>query len=185
VSAPGLRLRRAAPGDAAALAALAARTFRETYAGKLHADDDIARYVEECHTPEATARRLADPGVALVVAEDRGGALAGYAEVRDAEAPAGVADEPGTTAVELGRLYVDAAWFGRGVAAALLDAAVEEARRRGAGVLWLVVWERNDRAKAFYAKHGFRRIGSHPFRVGESWYDDDLMVRPLGPGGGT
>lgn len=190
LSDPAFRIRFAERRDAEELAALAARTFRDTYAGTSHADDDLERYVAEHHAVAATLRRLADPAVALFVAEASDGALVGFAELRESDVPAAVAAAveaamPDARALELGRLYVDRAWFGRGPAGALLAAAVAEARRRGAGGLWLVVWEHNDRAKAFYAKHGFRAIGRHPFRVGEQSYEDDLMIRTLDPGGGS
>lgn len=45
---------------------------------------------------------------------------------------------------------------GRGVAGALLDAAAEWARGRGARTLTLNVFERNARARRVYERHGFR-----------------------------
>jgi RimJ/RimL family protein N-acetyltransferase len=41
------------------------------------------------------------------------------------------------------------------------------------------VWERNERAKAFYAKHGFRKVGSQVFVVGSDPQTDDVMLCPL------
>jgi GNAT superfamily N-acetyltransferase len=81
--------------------------------------------------------------------------------------------------VELWRFYVDQPFHGRGVAARLMEGAKQRARRRGAISLWLGVWERNHRAKAFYAKHGFRKVGSHVFVVGADPQTDDVMLCPL------
>ena len=53
------------------------------------------------------------------------------------------------------------------------------ARARGAGTLWLGVWERNPRGIAFYVKCGFRDVGSKPFLLGSDWQTDRVMVRPL------
>ena len=85
----------------------------------------------------------------------------------------------GPAPLELKRLYVAAAWHGRGVAQALMDAALMAARTCGARTLWLGVWERNPRAAAFYAKHGFRRVGEHTFVLGEDVQTDWLLARPL------
>ena len=59
--------------------------------------------------------------------------------------------------------------------------AVEEAAvSRGAGILWLAVWDRNDRARAFYAKSGFSDMGSKEFILGTDRQTDRVMARPLG-----
>ena len=81
--------------------------------------------------------------------------------------------------IELKRLYVARAWHGRGVAQALMDAALDAARARGAQKLWLGVWERNPRAVAFYAKYGFVRVGEHTFVLGGDAQTDWLFVRPV------
>ncbi len=169
-----VRLRRAGPADVTALSALAERLFRDTYSAD-HAGEDIAAYVRDRLAPAALTAELAQPGAAVFLAEAEG-ELVGYVQLRGGEAPAGV---PGRRAAEIGRLYVDQRQFGRGVAALLLACALEEAQAGGADTAWLVVWTENARARRFYEKHGFRRIGSHPFQVGATLYDDDLMVRPL------
>ncbi len=61
-------------------------------------------------------------------------------------------------------LYVDAGWQGRGVGTALLAAAAEAAPGR----LSLKVEERNRRARAFYAAHGFVE-GERGCDSGSAW----------------
>ena len=50
----------------------------------------------------------------------------------------------------------------------------DEARRRGAGAIWLGVWEHNPRAQAFYRKCGFTPVGSHIFMVGSDPQTDQI-----------
>ena len=50
---------------------------------------------------------------------------------------------------------------------------------RGGRTLWLGVWERNARAKAFYGKNGFVDVGSHVFMVGTDAQTDRILVRQL------
>jgi ribosomal protein S18 acetylase RimI-like enzyme len=91
----------------------------------------------------------------------------------------------GEAPLELWRFYVARPWHGRGIAQALMSHVNAEAHRRGARTLWLGVWERNERAKAFYRKTGFTDVGSHLFMVGEDAQSDRIMVRPIplpGPG---
>lgn len=60
---------------------------------------------------------------------------------------------------ELANLAVDPRSRGRGVGRALLDAAVEEAERRGATALFLEVRESNAAALRLYSGESFERIG--------------------------
>jgi RimJ/RimL family protein N-acetyltransferase len=41
------------------------------------------------------------------------------------------------------------------------------------------VYAGNQRARAFYAKSGFRHIANRRFRVGDRDYDDIVFARPL------
>jgi ribosomal protein S18 acetylase RimI-like enzyme len=68
---------------------------------------------------------------------------------------------------------------GRGVAQELMQAVLAEAQRRRGATLWLAVWERNDRAQAFYRKCGFVDVGSQPFMLGTDRQTDRVMSRPL------
>jgi ribosomal protein S18 acetylase RimI-like enzyme len=82
-------------------------------------------------------------------------------------------------AIELVRLYVDQAWQGAGIGRALLSAAFDAARAMGGQALWLGVWERNERAIAFYRRHGFERVGEHTFTLGTDRQLDHVMVRRI------
>lgn len=169
-----MHIRLATTAYAPALAALAARLFYQAYRGS-HETADLDAYVAE-HFPVARVELdLAKPTSAWFVVED-GTDLIGYAELRNREAPP---EALGRTALELGRFYVDAAWHGRGVAATLLQEVAAEARHRGAELLWLVVWSDNERAKSFYRKQGFEKVGTTPYRIGAKVYDDDLMIRTI------
>ena len=187
---PAASLRRATPADAAALAALAARTFRETYAPPAGPCDpaDVQAYVADHFGPARQGAELADPRLRVLVAETAAG-LAGYAVVRFASRPGDADDyapEPDGTAAaltagataELARLYVDRPWHGHGLAAALLDAARAAAAAAGAGALWFSVYQRNPRALAFYRRQGARPFATATFRMGREVQDDWLLAVP-------
>jgi RimJ/RimL family protein N-acetyltransferase len=48
-----------------------------------------------------------------------------------------------------------------------------------ARTVWLGVWERNARAKAFYLKAGFNDVGSQVFVVGTDSQTDRTLVRQI------
>jgi ribosomal protein S18 acetylase RimI-like enzyme len=60
-----------------------------------------------------------------------------------------------------------------------MAAAVEAARARGARTLWLGVWERNERAIAFYRKSRFADVGTQTFVLGTDRQRDLVLARPL------
>lgn len=59
------------------------------------------------------------------------------------------------------------------------DASDAAALARGAGALWLGVWERNFRTQAFYRKCGFVDVGEHVFLFGKDPQTDHVMEARL------
>ncbi len=170
----GFAIRRAGADDAELLAAIGAKTFRDTFEADNTAED-MAAYLSAAFGKEKQAAELADGAISYFVAESAGAAI-GYLEVKEGEAPGCVT---GASPVELARLYVVRPWFGRGVANALMEQAIAEGRARGHATLWLGVWERNLRAQAFYQRWGFRRVGEHVFVLGRDPQTDWLMERAI------
>jgi len=81
--------------------------------------------------------------------------------------------------VEIVRFYARTRWIGRGVGLALMEATLREARALGHVRVWLGVWERNERAIAFYRKWGFVEVGSQPFQLGNDIQTDLVMARAV------
>ena len=160
--------RDAGPADATLLCDLSRRSFSETF-GHLYRPDDLAAFLARL-SPEAWADELADPRFAVRIAEDAGVA-AGFAKL----GPPSLPFEPHGPSAELRQLYVLKDWQGRGVAAALMDWAIARARAGGAADLYLSVFIDNARAKRFYARYGFERVGAYAFMVGEHEDEDDVM----------
>lgn len=165
-------IRPAVPADANALAELAATTFRDTFAAD-NDPADMAHHLAQAYGPLQQGRELADPNVTtlLVVAASK---LIGYAQLRRGPAPACVTGE---IPIELWRFYVTQEWHGQGVALELMRAVARAAGDAGASTLWLGVWERNERAKAFYRKCGFVDVGSHVFTIGSDAQTDRILVQ--------
>ncbi len=170
----GVTIRIATRDDAAVLAELARQTFYDTFAATNDATD-MALHLARAYGVPQQSSEIADPSILTLLAEEEG-AVVGYAQVRDDHAPPCVT---GPSPIELWRFYVRREWHGRGVAQPLMDQVKEEARRRGARTLWLGVWERNDRARAFYRKCGFADAGDHIFLFGTDPQTDLIMVTSL------
>jgi len=46
-------------------------------------------------------------------------------------------------------------------------------------IVWLGVWEKNNRAISFYKKWGFEKFGEHSFTLGDDIQNDWLMKKEL------
>jgi ribosomal protein S18 acetylase RimI-like enzyme len=170
----GFSIRPATLEDAAILADLGARTFRETFEA-LYEPTDFEAFLAGAYGPAIQQAELADPSrPALVLEVD--GAPVGFAQLRlDHREPC----VPGARPAELQRIYLLQAAQGGGRGAALLAACEALVRSRGADVLWLGVWEHNARALAFYGRSGFREVGEHGFSIGNRVDRDLLLAKGL------
>jgi ribosomal protein S18 acetylase RimI-like enzyme len=167
-------IRRAVPADAVALAEFGARTFRDAFEAD-NSSENMALFLASSYGPDLQSAELGNAAIVTLLAECDS-RLAGYAQLREGPAPACV---DGPRAIELWRFYVERAWQGRGVAQALMAATIEAAATRGAGTVWLCVWERNHRAQAFYRKCGFEDRGQKEFILGNDRQTDRVMARAL------
>lgn len=159
--------------DAARLAELMTRTFRETYSEDHFGDArraDVEAYIAAYFGEERQRDELADPTLRTIIAQIDG-ELAGYVQLRD---PSPTSVRAGPHPVEIARFYVDRPWHGRGVARAMMRTTVAAAAN--ADPLWLGVFERNRRARAFYEKSGFVPAGRATFHMGEDVQNDWILV---------
>jgi len=171
---PDISVRTADPTDAAAIAALGARTFRSTYAAS-NTPENIDAYIADSFNIETIRTEIEDPQSAFLLVV-RNGLYIGFAKIRKGDAPACVV---GPEPIELERIYVDMSHQGSGVGAKLMQAVIDYARAEGGGCVWLGVWERNTAARAFYERQGFSLVGSKYFTVGNDQQNDVVMSRIL------
>jgi ribosomal protein S18 acetylase RimI-like enzyme len=156
--------------DADRLAVLATQVWLHTYAtGGITVD--IAEYVLRELTPEKYLATLGDPTCQIFIAAS-GESLIGLAIVRfEIPCPAG-----NYSSAELQTLYVQEHFVGRGVGKSLLRAAETAAKQRSNSVLWLAVNARNARAIAFYAHHGYTKVGTTYFILGEGRHENHVLI---------
>ena len=86
---------------------------------------------------------------------------------------------PGLRGVELVRLYVQPQAQRSGVGTTLLREAEKIAASAKAHALWLTVWERNDRALAFYARCGYADVGSTVYTFEGREYGNRVVAKQL------
>lgn len=150
------RVRKAGPDDAAAAARI------------MHAFD--TEFYEDIDEPDKLERRyreqLADGGVTVLFG---GGDPDGFAQLRYraqvySDAPAAYLEE----------LYVAPEKRGEGLGRALLEAALEEARARGADHIELGTAETDTAARALYESAGFTNREGRPDGPAMLYYEREL-----------
>jgi ribosomal protein S18 acetylase RimI-like enzyme len=163
-----MHIRAMTEEDIPAVSQLLGDSWRRTYSPILGAET-AARISDERHAPQHIAAELADRNRMAFVAERADGSVAGYA----------MAEMDATGDVRLDRLHVEASALGTGLAADLLHAVI--AAHAGIPSIALEVLEGNDRALAFYRKHGFdvveRRAASHGAEGHSSFIMRKLLSR--------
>jgi ribosomal protein S18 acetylase RimI-like enzyme len=173
-----ITIRLAVAADAESLAALAHRTFYETYVPNTD-PRDMAIHLARLYSPAMQLAEINDPAMRtlLAVQEDR---LIGFAQLRlNDPRHAEPACVTGPNPMEIWRFYVDQPWHGRGIAQRLMHEAIELAKSHGAKTIWLGVWERNPRAIAFYRKCGYQIIGEHQFLFADQMQTDWVMAQDV------
>jgi GNAT superfamily N-acetyltransferase len=172
-------VRPARPDEAEALARLATVTLRAAFERDIPAVH-LEPYLASSFTAANAVAELSDPRVRLLVAEDAG-ELGGYAKLQLGPAPDAV---HAVSPIELVRMYLLPAWYGRGAGNELMTRSLGEARSLACDALWLKVWDRNERARRFYARWDLREIGTTSLAlvpgVAESTLGMRIMARPAG-----
>ncbi|GAA0926559.1 GNAT family N-acetyltransferase [Kribbella koreensis] len=165
-----IEIRRAVVADAEAAAWCHLTCWQEAYAGLVDAD----RLTEKTSDLELRVERWTErlsQGVQRWVAVNPDPAAAVRDRVIGFSSPGPTRDEDAPTALELYAIYVREKWWGSGLGYRLLDVAIG----KEAASLWVLAG--NERAKAFYRRHGFVEDGT---QVDEPFFGvpELRMVRP-------
>lgn len=166
--------RHAVAEDAETLLEFAARIYYQTFASS-NTPENMQSYLDTAFTLPKFQAELSDPRAIFILAEVEGH-LTGYAKLLPDKAPVCVR---GDAPIEMVRFYIDLPWHGSGLASALMELCLSEARQRGFKTIYLGVWEKNFRAQAFYRKWNFIRVGEHIFQMGDDPQTDWWMTRPI------
>lgn len=169
-----ITIRPASSDDVQAIAQLSIQTFQDTFATEENkADTDL--YLENAFSIQQLETELSDRHNTFLLAYADGAEdPVGYAKLRlGKKASCITAFNP----IELERLYVDKHVIGEGLGSRLMQACLNRADAQNHDVLWLGVWEHNQRAIRFYAKWKFVTVGSHLFKLGNEKQTDLIMQR--------
>lgn len=167
-------LRKCMPDDLETPRVLSCKTYKETFA-PLNSPKNMQMFLGEAYGLEKLRSELSETNSVfyfLYLNQE----LCGYLKLNESPSQTDIND---VQSLELERIYVDAKFQGRGLGRVLMEHAIEIARERKKSYVWLGVWEKNDKAIAFYQKNGFYKIGTHLFIMGDEEQIDYIMRRDL------
>lgn len=169
-----ITIRTATKADVLLLSELSTQTFYETYAA-YNTKENMEGYVKNNFNVETLEKNFDEPNAQFFIAyADE--IPVGYAKIRTVEVPAAMKNR---NHLELERIYVKQDFKGKKIGKALLSKCIETANREGFEVLWLGVWEHNEKALNFYKKAGFEIFDQHIFKLGDDEQRDYLMKKEL------
>lgn len=169
-----LEIKQCRVEDLPSLRSLAIKTFVDTY-GQYNTPEAMAEYLEEAFGPDQLLRQLttSDSAFYALCSADQ---WMGYIKLNEGAAQT---DGRDGHALEIERIYVDRDLQGRGLGKRLLQRAIQVARSKNKGKIWLGVWEHNPKAIQFYESQGFVRRGTHLFMLGGEAQTDWVMELSL------
>ena len=167
-----LTIREATVNDAMLIADISHETFYETFAPS-NSRENIEKFLNYQFTKGKLITEVGMPDNTFFLAF-KGNEVVGYVKLRDASVPVALKNKK---ALEIARIYSVSSMIGRGVGKLLMETSIQHARQKQKELVWLGVWEQNQRAIDFYTKWGFQNFGETDFLLGDDIQKDYLMLK--------
>ena len=146
-------------------------SFIESH-GSSAAEQEINTYVNEKYNSEVLHQELSDPkNIYYVIYHDE--QPAGFSKI--------VLDSPRkeikqSNVTKLERIYLLKKFYGLKLGAELFNFNLSLSTNNNQSGMWLLVWEKNERAIAFYCKVGFTIIGKGDFRLTQTHSNPNYLM---------
>ena len=169
-----LSIRYAGLEDAVLIADISHQTFYDTFAAA-NTRENMDKFLNEQFTKGKLMMEVGARENIFLLAYFKE-EIAGYVKLRDARTPKLLGDVDG---LEIARIYVMNNMIGMGVGKQMMQSVINIAKEKAKDVLWLGVWENNQRAIDFYKKWGFEKFDETDFLLGDDVQRDWLMRKVL------
>lgn len=169
-----IEIREGTTADAELIADISRKTFYDTFA-KDNTAEDMDIFLSTVFTKRRLMEEVGKKGHYFLLAYVNS-EIAGYACLRETY-DADVFNN--SSAIEIARIYVIDKWLRAGVGRALMSHCLALAKSLQKKVVWLGVWEKNQRAINFYTQWNFQKFNEHAFVLGNDVQCDWLMKKHL------
>ncbi len=149
-------------------------TFNETFKHQ-NSPENMNAYLEKAFNVKQLEKELSNVSSQFYFVYFHN-EIAGYLKVNTNDAQS---EEMDDDSLEIERIYIKSTFQKHGLGKYLLDKAMEIAIEQNKQIVWLGVWEKNEKAIAFYQKMGFVQTGIHSFYMGDEEQTDFIMSKTL------
>lgn len=171
---PLVSIRYATLKDAGLIADFSRQTFYETFASH-NTKENMDKFMNEQFSREVLMQEVGSPGNIFLLAHEQEEPV-GYVRMRESINPPELCN---SNVIEIARIYATSNSIGKGVGKALMQRCIDIALEMNKDVIWLGVWEHNQRAIDFYIKCGFEKFDTHTFLLGDDAQTDWIMKKNL------
>lgn len=167
-----LYIQTATADDASLIATISRETFYDSFAEK-NTVANMQLFLDTQFTEEKLMAEVLDPLNVFFIAFVDDVPL-GYCKMSPGTHTQNPTTDP---SIEICRFYARKNSIGKGIGKALMLHALSYAKDHDYKKVWLGVWEKNERAIAFYQFFGFSKFGEHDFLLGTDLQRDWLMEK--------
>ena len=151
-----IEIQRVTLKDTDQLQKIGSQTFYETFSAG-NTEENMNKYLAERFSFEKLTAELNDKNAEFYFATLDSNVI-GYFKVNFGQSQTELKDEK---ALEIERIYVLKQFHGKKVGQFLFEKAIQIAKQKNVGYVWLGVWEENQRAINFYKKNDFVEFDKH------------------------
>jgi ribosomal protein S18 acetylase RimI-like enzyme len=162
-------IRAATSNDVAVLAKVGSETFYQTFR-PYNTETDMQLYIQKTYSLQQMELNLADNTIHYFLCECKQACM-GYIKLVEGSSYPNMKNDP----IELEKIYVYQSYFGTPASRLLMNKAIDVVKHKGYQTMFLGVWEENKRAINFYQKHGFKKVATRQFKLGDTICDDWIM----------
>ena len=169
-----ITIRQANAADVDTIVSLGRKTFVETY-GDTNKKEEVVTYMDNMFNQERIEKEINTFGERFFIA-CVGDLPVGFTKLSENKIPKGL---NGKKKIQVERIYVLKEYQGFKIGTELIEKVLSVAGGEGYKIVWLSVWQKNNKAIQFYQKAGFVIYDTDTFQFGEEVHDDFLMKKEI------
>jgi ribosomal protein S18 acetylase RimI-like enzyme len=163
-------IRQAIESDLNELSHFATQAFYDAY-DWYNTAENMRDYVKKYFSKENLLSEFNQTDTVFLVALDDHQKIIGYAKIGKGNNNSDLNESHS----EIERIYVDTKLQRAGIGQKLIDEIIHITQQRNQKIIWLGVWQKNEKAVNFYKKIGFEIFGTTTFVLGNDPQDDYMM----------